>query len=225
MTTLMQKEMDGLKKRILALGAVVEDLVARAVKALLARDEKLARSVVGEDPRVDQMEVEYEEEGLKVLALHQPVAMDLRFIVSTLRINADLERIGDLAVNIAERAAYLASLPDLKVSVDFAGMAARSQTMLQKSLDALVRLDARLAKEVIAQDEVVDNMNREMFRVIQQEMKKRPQELEALMHLLSCSRHLERIADHATNIAEDVVYMVEGEIVRHKEEDFRGGGL
>jgi phosphate transport system protein len=221
---IMQKEMESLKKKILAEGAVVEESVQKAVRALLTRDVRLAEQVVADDLRIDQMEVEYEEDGLKVLALHQPVAIDLRFIVSTLRINSDLERIGDLAVNIAERAAYLAGQPRIELPMDYAGMAEKTQAMVKKSLDALVSLDSGLAREVMAADDEVDHMNRRMYEDIQAEMARRPADIQPLMHMLSCSRHLERIADHATNIAEDVIYMVQGEIVRHKAEDFLAVG-
>ncbi len=223
--SVMQREMDNLKRKILTVGTVVEESVAKAVRALLTRNPALAEEVAADDLRIDQMEVEFEEDGLKLLALHQPVAIDLRFIVSSLRINSDLERIGDLAVNIAERGAYLASQPRIDLPLDYTGMAAKTQEMLRKCLDALVRLDTALAREVIVSDETVDKMNRRMFEIVQGEMAKRPGEIQSLMHLLSCSRHLERIADHATNIAEDVVYMVEGEIIRHKTEDFRGTGM
>jgi phosphate transport system protein len=223
--SVMQREMDNLKKKILGVGTVVEESVAKAVRALLTRNPALAEEVKADDLRIDQMDVEFEEEGLKVLALHQPVAIDLRFIVSALRINSDLERIGDLSVNIAERAAYLAGGKRIDLPLDYAGMAAKTQEMVKKSLDALVRLDTALAREVMATDDEVDAMNRKMYREIQAEMARSPADIQPLMHMLSCSRHLERIADHATNIAEDVIYMVEGEIIRHKTEDFRGSGL
>jgi phosphate transport system protein len=155
------------------------------------------------------------------LALHQPVAIDLRFIVSVIKINNELERIGDLAVNIAERAAFLATQRKLDILFDFPGMAEKAQSMVKKSLDALVNLDSRLAWEVCASDDEVDEMNRHMYIQIQDSIKKHTNRLECLIHLLSTSRHLERVADSATNIAEDVVYMIEGEIVRHRPETFQ----
>jgi len=164
--------------------------------------------------------VELEEDGLKIIALHQPVAIDLRFIVSVLRINSDLERIGDLAVNIAERANYLAGAESSAIAIDFAPMAEKAQEMLTKSLDAFVNMDAALAKQLIEMDNEVDEMNRRMYRTVYELIRKNPGDVEVLLHLLSASRHLERIADHATNIAEDVIYMVDGNIVRHKPEEY-----
>ncbi len=180
--------------------------------------------MIREDIKIDEMEVELEEEGLKILALHQPVAIDLRFIVAVLRINSDLERIGDLAVNLAERASFLSSreqyrkLPE--VSVDLTKMAEKAKEMVRQSLDALVNLDPGLAREVLEADNIVDAMNREMFQLIYDRIRETPDRVEGLIHLLSATRHLERVADHATNIAEDVIYMITGEIVRHQAEDF-----
>jgi phosphate transport system protein len=215
-----QIEIERLKKRLLALSAVVEESVHKAVRALERRDTALARRVIDADVEVDHAEVDVEEECLKLLALHQPVANDLRFLVAVLKINNDLERIADLAVNIAERSLYLATQPRVEVPFDFAGMAALAQSMLTRSLDALVRTDAGLAREVIASDDEVDALNREMYEKVKQGIRRRPADMESLVHLLSVSRHLERIADHATNIAEDVIYMVDGEIVRHKTEEY-----
>jgi len=156
-----------------------------------------------------------------VLALHQPVAGDLRFIVAILKINSDLERMGDLAVNIAERAAFLASRERPETPLDLTLMAEKTKEMVRTSLDALMNRDSRLARETLAADDGVDAMNREMYIRIQDAIRRKPEQLESLIHLLSCSRHLERIADHATNVAEDVIYMIEGVIVRHRAEDYR----
>ena len=216
----LQREIGKLKKNILHLGTVVEESLQKAVKALQRRDDVLARSVIETDPDIDEMEVRVEEECLKVLALHQPVAIDLRFIVAVLKINSDLERIGDLAVNVAERAIFLASREPVDIPFDFAGMAWKAQAMLKKSLDALVNLDVDLARKVRAADDDVDAMNRQMYRQVEQGIREHPDRLESLIQLLSASRHLERVADHATNIAEDVIYMLEGEIVRHKTEEY-----
>jgi phosphate transport system protein len=220
MTLLLHKEIERLKKELLALGAIVEELLRKAVRSLQARDAELAREVIQADERVDNREVELEEDGLKIIALHQPVAVDLRFIVSVLRINSDLERIGDLAVNIAERARYLAGAACHAPGIDFAAMAEKAQEMLTKSLDAFVNMDPALAQHVLEMDNVVDEMNRRMYCSVYALIRRDPAEVEALLHLLSASRHLERIADHATNIAEDVIYMVEGNIVRHKPEEY-----
>ena len=220
MTLLLHKEIERLKKELLALGAIVEELLRKAVRALQNRDTTLAREVMDADEGVDNREVELEEDGLKIIALHQPVAIDLRFIVSVLRINSDLERIGDLAVNIAERANYLAGAESSVIPINFAPMAEKAQEMLTKSLDAFVNIDTDLAKQVLDMDNEVDEMNRRMYCAVYELIRKNPEDVEVLLHLLSASRHLERIADHATNIAEDVIYMVDGRIVRHKPEEY-----
>ena len=221
MSVRLHHEMDQLKKSILTLGAAVEEALHLAVKSLQERDEKTATKVINTDQEIDDMEVDLEEECLKLLALHQPVATDLRFIVAVLKINNDLERIGDLAVNIAERARFLSVQPPVNVRLDFPAMVEAVQKMVKKSLDALVNMNTELACEVIEADDQVDNMNRDMYRLIQQAIANDPKQLESLIHLLSTSRHLERIADQTTNIAEDVIYMIDGKIVRHKTEDYR----
>ena len=215
------REIENLKRELLALGAMVELSVREATLAIEKRDGALARDVIDKDIKIDQKEVEVEEDCLKVLALHQPVAIDLRFIIAVLKINNDLERIGDLAVNIAERAVFLATQPKADISFDFTGMALKAQTMLKKSLDALVNLNADLARDCLASDDEIDYMNRQMYIIVQEAICAHPEQAESLIHLLSSSRHLERIADHATNIAEDVIYMIEGEIIRHKTEEYK----
>lgn len=214
------KEIERLKKMILSLSAMAEESVQRAVKALDMHDAALARRVIDSDYEIDKKEVDVEEECLKILALHQPVAIDLRLIIAVLKINNDLERVADLAVNIAERAQFLASQPPLPTRFDFAKMAEKAQAMLHKSLDALVNLDANLARQVCAADDEVDAMNRNAYLLVEEGIRRNPERMEPLIHMLSVSRHLERIADHATNIAEDVIYMCEGEIVRHRSEDY-----
>ncbi len=221
MVKYFQREIDNLKKKILDLGALVESRVRKATLSIQDRNLNLAREIIEKDLEIDHVEVDVEEECLKILALHQPVAIDLRFIIAVLKINNDLERIGDLAVNIAERALYLAQQPPPGVSLDFVGMARKVQFMLKNSLDALVNFSASLAKEVCLNDDEVDAMNRQMFQSVQDGIRAHPERVEPLIHMLSISRHLERIADHATNIAEDVIYMVEGEIVRHKTEEYK----
>lgn len=217
----LEREIENLKKDILTLAAMVELSVREATLAIQNRDEVLAQRVMGNDIRIDEMEVEIEESCLKTLALHQPVATDLRFIIAVLKINNDLERVGDLAVNVAERAAFLASQPPVDISFDFVAMARKAQQMLKESLDALVNLSADTARRVCASDDEIDGMNRRMYLIVQDAIRARPQQIESLIHMLSASRHIERIADHATNIAEDVIYMIEGEIVRHKAEEYR----
>jgi len=207
---------DELKKGILAVATVVEENLLKAVRALETRDAKAAREIIENDARVDRMEVELEEDCLKILALHQPVAIDLRYIVAILKINNDLERIGDLAVNIAERAEYLNAREKVEVGFDYRAMARKAERMVEKSLDALVNLDSRLAREVCAADDEVDEMNRRMLETVEEAIRNHPEGLDRYLMYLLVARHLERVADHATNIAEDVIYMVRGEIVRHR---------
>lgn len=224
MTSVLTREIEKLKKMVLELSAVVEKSLENGFRALEMRDLVLAKQVLDEDIAIDEMEVELEEEGLKILALHQPVAIDLRFIVAVLRINSDLERIGDLAVNLAERATFLSSdhwrrsIP--MIPEEISSMAQKAKEMVHQSLDALVRMDPGLARQVLEADDVVDAMNRELFLLVHEKIREAPEKVEGIIHLLSASRHLERVADHATNIAEDVIYMVTGEIVRHQAENF-----
>jgi phosphate transport system protein len=216
----LQREMERLKNRVLHLSAVVEESTHKAVKSLEERNRRLAQQVIENDIEIDKMEVEIEEECLKILALHQPVAVDLRFIIAVLKINNGLERIGDIAVNIAERATFLATRKRLDIPFDFYKMAEKAQSMLKRSLDALMKMDPNMARDVCASDDEVDAMNREMYLQVEDGIRKHPDRVKSLMHLLSASRHLERMADLATNIAEDVIYLTEGEIVRHRAEDY-----
>lgn len=214
----LHREIEKLKTMLLSLGADVEENVYKSVRALDDRDAALAEQVIQADGQVDRFEVYLEEECLKILALHQPVAIDLRFVIAVLKINNDLERIGDLAVNIAERAKFLASKDALDVPFDFLSMADKTRTMLKRSLDALVNMDSRMARDVCAADDEVDGLNREMYGRIQKAMQQHPERIESLTHYLGVSRYLERIADHATNIAEDVLFLVQGIDVRHHAE-------
>lgn len=217
----LQNEIDRLKKRILSLGTLVEESVYRAIHSLAERDASLARSVIEGDETIDQMEVDIEEDCQKILALHQPVANDLRFIIAVLKINTELERIGDATVNIAERTLFLTGKPRVDIPYDFPGMSAKAQSMLHKSLGALVNLDVAMANQVIAADDEVDTINREMYVQTEQSIRKDPASAYSYIHLLGVSRYIERIADHASNIAEDVIYLVEGRIVRHHTDEFR----
>jgi len=215
MSVHLQREIERLKKQLLSLCALVEDQVQLAVRGLLERDPDMARGVEQRDPEIDHREVEVEEELLKVLALHQPVASDLRLIVAALKINNDLERIGDLAVNIARKAVAFGSQPPMDIPFDLGGMGEKTQSMLRDSLDALVNLNPGLANDVCARDYEVDQMKREIRHKAESMMKQDPAKVVSLLTLLAVSRNLERIADHATNIAEDVIYMAEGRIIRH----------
>ncbi len=220
MSVHLNREIDNLKARILELSTLVEENVWRAVRSIERRDAKLAEEALNSDARIDAMEIEVEEECLKILALHQPVAIDLRFIVALLKINNDLERIGDLAINIAERGSVLAMLEEVDMPFDFPGMAAKAQWMLREGLDALVNMDTSLAHEVRRADDQVDEINRRMYAQVKEGIRSQPQHMEQFIHLLCVSRHIERIGDHASNIAEDVIYMAEGQIVRHRKERY-----
>jgi phosphate transport system protein len=211
----LRREIESLKRMIVSLSTVVEESVRKAVRAIDEFDGELAAGVVEHDSSIDQAEIDVEEECLKILALHQPVAIDLRYIIAVLKINNDLERIGDLAVNIAERALYLCSQERVDGRFDFAEMSGRTISMLKQSLDALVNMDAELARGVLISDDAVDEMNRQIIGQVVKSIEERPEHTECFLKYFSVSRHLERIADYATNIAEDVIYMMEGEIVRH----------
>ncbi len=222
MTRSLESEMDTLKARILSLSGFIESNVKKSVQAVSERNRTLAFEIIASDNQVDQVEVEIEEFCLKILATQQPVASDLRFVIGVLKVNNDLERIGDLAVNIAERAVGLTDLPLVPPPFAFDTMAEIVSRMLKKSLDALVRRDIKLAQTVHQDEQEVNALNREMYTKVYAAVKKSPENVQAIMQYLSISRHLERIGDYCTNIAEDVVYMVEGKIVRHQPEYFSG---
>ena len=211
----LARELNKLRERLLTLSAKVEESLHRAVRAVQVRDADLAEKVITAEREIDNMEVDVEEDCLKILALHQPVAIDLRFIIAVLKMNNDLERIGDLAVNIAQRAKYLAGKSPADVPIDLPAMAAKAQTMLRQSLDAVVNMDTALAREVLKADDEVDRENRYVHEQVKKCIAEDPSCLDELIQLLIVSRHIERVADLATNIAEDAIYMVEGDIVRH----------
>jgi len=211
----LQRELDKLKKRILSLGALVEERVHLASRAIENRDVDLAKQIIQSDHEVDEMEVEVEEECLKILALHQPVAIDLRFIVAAIKINNELERIGDQAVNIAQRIITIAKPESTDFYFDYSSMAEKAESMLRKSLDALVTLDLDVAFNVLTLDDEVDDIQNDAYDQIKAAISQRPERVGYLINLLLISRHLERLADHSTNIAEEVIYLIEGEIIRH----------
>jgi phosphate transport system protein len=217
----LQRELDSLKKRILSLGTMAEESFRMAIEAFETRDRELALEIIEADRKIDEAEVQVEEECLKILALHQPVAVDLRFINAVIKINNDLERVGDEAVNIAERVASIAGKPPVEVPFEYSVMAEKTEAMLRKSLDALVNLDADLAYKVCLSDDEVDDINRDIYDKVKAAIQEQPGRVGYLINLLLISRHLERIADHATNIAEEVIYMVEGEISRHRSDMFK----
>jgi len=212
-------ELERLKKNLMGLCALVEDQVQMAVRALLNRDVEMAKSVVQRDKDIDHREIDVEEECLKTLALHQPVAIDLRFIIAALKINNDLERIGDLAVNIARKAVSFAEEPRMEIPFDIAGMWEKTQSMLRDSLDAMVNMDTAQASSVCRRDDEVDKIKYDIRVGVEEQIRREPDKVRPLLRLLAVSRNLERIADCATNIAEDVIYMVEGRIIRHGSSD------
>jgi phosphate transport system protein len=217
MSVHLQRAIDQLKKDLLSLCALVEEQTQVAVRALLSRDDEMAHEAIYRDQEIDQREVEVEEECLKILALYQPVAADLRFIVAALKINNDLERIGDLAVNIARKAITFASGQPMEIPFDLSGMWEKTQAMLRDSLDCLVNLDSALANAVCVRDNEVDALKRAIRLKAEEMIRKNPERAPTLLTLVAVSRNLERIADHASNIAEDVIYMAEGRIVRHTD--------
>ncbi len=211
----LQHDLERLEKQLLYLAAQVEDAVRKAVHAVLDRKQDVALDVIAGDHQIDRREVELEEDCLKILALHQPVAADLRFITACLKIDNDLERIGDLAVNIAERAAFLTTVRPFPVPHQLKALMEEAMRMLRESLDAFVNGDVDAARRICREDEEVDRLHREIVRELIKSMESDSESVEPGMQMFSVSKNLERIADHATNISEDVIYMVEGEIVRH----------
>lgn len=211
----LARKIEQLKAKLLALCDQVEKQLTMALEALENRDQAAAEKAEQHDALIDQFEIELEEDCLHTLALYQPVASDLRLIISALKINTDLERVGDLAVNIAHKAAALAKKPDFTSPVDLKPMAAKVRTMLRDSIRALVDFDATLAQQVCAADDEVDAMKRQTRVRIEQLIQEQPDAAAALLRLLAVARNLERVGDSATNIAEDVVYLIEGHIIRH----------
>ena len=221
----LQRDLDNLQRDMLALAGLVEGAVHKAIHALQERDVALAREVIDGDGQIDTEENHIDEECLKILALHQPVAVDLRLVAAAMLINVDLERIGDLAEEIAERAVHLAEPPLLPIpDGKLQRMTDLTTMMLRQALDAFVNLNKSQAQAVMRMDDEVDRLNEEIIHEIVAEMKKAPPLIDAGLSMFSAVRHLERIADHATNIAEDVIYLIDGEIVRHREPAHRAAG-
>jgi phosphate transport system protein len=218
MTKHIERQIESLKERILRLGTLVEEAISKSITALINRDVHLAQRVAANDEEIDRMEVEVEEECLKILALYQPVAADLRFVVAVLKINNDLERMGDLARNIAKRVTQLEGGDPYDLPPEIRTMATQAQEMVRQCLDAVVKRDPTLARQVREEDDIVDEARQRIQRRVLQGIKDHPENVENLLRINSVSKHIERIADMATNIAEDVVYMVEGDIVRHRSE-------
>lgn len=213
---MLKQELDRLEKQLLTLTAVVEENVQHSVRSLATRDAELAERVIAGDKQVNRMEVDLEEECLKVLALHQPVAHDLRLIIAIMKINNDLERIADNAVSISQRAVSVTEFPrTAKSSLVLDIMAEQALDMLGKALDSMVNADLDLARRIIALDEEIDSLHARNYELFKEQVRRDPDSVEYLLHYLVVSRNLERIADLATNIAEDVIYLNEGKIIRH----------
>jgi phosphate transport system protein len=210
-----QEELEQLKTRLLEMGGLAEDRVRSAVEGLVERDVPLVDRVLGGDTPINQLHIEIDSRCFKLLALHQPMAVDLRSIVSAVKINTDLERVGDLAINIAEAVRRYMRHPPVKELIDIPRMADIAQSMLRDSLDAYVRRDIALAQSVLNQDDELDALKTQVFRELLTFMLQDPTTIEPALDLILISRHLERIGDHATNVAEDVIFMVSARDVRH----------
>ena len=217
MSKILINEISRLEKRLLTLSGCAEENLHKAVKAVTDRDRVRAQAVIAADAQIDRQEVDLEEEGLKLLALHRPVAGDLRFIVAVIKMNSDLERIGDLAETIARQALLLADRPEVPAPFDLQPMAARASAMIRDTLDALIRADVATARQVRAADKEVDALHHANLARVENAIRTNVEAVDAYLAYLSVSRSLERIADHAKDIAADILYMLEGEIVRHPQ--------
>lgn len=222
MVAAFEQEIEELKRRLLAEGAMVEDAIAKAVFALIKKDEALATSVMNAHAEVDRAEMMIEEECLRIQTLHNPVATDLRFVITVLKTNEDLERMGDLAAKIARRTLILIKQPEIEITFDLEGMAKRAQLMVKRCLDAFVNNDVELAKQVSRDDVEVDSMRKAFSKIIIDDIRESPNRTEPLLELSSVVRHLERLGDMAKNVAREVVYMVEGEILPPHSPELNG---
>lgn len=216
MTKHLERDLDKLRKDILTLGSLVEEATNKSIKALSAMDLELIEEIMQGEDEINKMEIDIEEECLKILALHQPVAVDLRFLIVVLKVNNDLERMGDQAVNIAGRVRHLSDQDPLKAAVDFPAMGRLACKMVRTSLDALVAQNIATAKTVLEMDDELDEMHADAYRVLQSLMSNEPAMVSTSVSWLTISSNLERIGDLSTNIAEEVIFMEEGEVVRHK---------
>jgi phosphate transport system protein len=211
----LDQDLDRVRQMLLRMGGMVEGMVAKATQSLLERKSSLCTEVINGDTEVDHLEIEIDEVCHSILGRKQPTAVDLRFLVAVMKINSDLERIGDSAVNIAQSVEQLNEQPPLKPYIDLPQLSQLVQAMVRKSLDAFVNKDSELAAEVCRSDDAVDGLYKQLFRELLTYMIEDPKTVSRALHLLLISRNMERIADHATNIAEDVIYYVEGRDVRH----------
>ena len=215
MTTIFEKELTELNEKVLRLGSMVEKAISDSITSLVERNSEIAIKTIDGDPLVNALDVEIDEECIRLIALRQPRAGDLRLITTAMKITTDLERIGDLAVDVAERALELNEEPQLKPYIDIPRMAEIAQGMVKDALDAFVKRDSALARDVITRDDMVDNLNYQVFNELLFFMIQDPKTVSRAVKITYISKYLERIADHATNIAEMVVYLVEGKIIRH----------
>ena len=215
----LQEELDQLKSRLLEMGGLAEDRVRSSVRALVDRDRALVERVIEGDTPINQLHIEIDSRCVRLLALHQPMAVDLRVILSAVKINTDLERVGDLAINIAEAAMRYLGHPPVKELIDIPRIAEIAQGMLRDALDAFVRRDTLLAQQVLDADDTLDALKTQIFRELLTYMLQDPSTIEPALDLILISRHLERIGDHATNVAEDVIFIVSARDVRHHAAD------
>ena len=210
-----EEDFNRIKSKILMMGSLVEDQIRNALTALVERDEALARQVIENDHKVNTFDVEIDEMALDALVRYQPVAKDLRFVTTAMKISTELERMSDLAENICERAIELNEEPQLKPYIDIPHMAERARIMVKESLDAFVKMDSALARKVIHDDDFVDNLTEQLFRELLSFMMENPKTISRAIRLSFIAKYIERLGDHATNVAELVVYLVEGKIIRH----------
>jgi phosphate transport system protein len=213
------QELEKLKAKLLEMSALVESAIYRSVQGVVEKSEDLAQQVLRNEARVNQLEIEIDDMAISLLALQAPLAIDLRLITAAIKINNDLERMGDLSASIAQSALALMREPVIRPMIDIPHIAGLAQSMVRKALDAFVNRDADMARSVLASDDAVDNMRTASFHELMSFMEKNPQQIPQALWLLSVIRNLERIADHATNIAEDVLFMVKGIDVRHHNEE------
>jgi phosphate transport system protein len=214
-----EQELEQLKAKLLEMSALVESAVYRSVQGVVEKNEELAQQVLRNEGRINQLEIEIDDMAISLLALQAPLAADLRLVTAAIKINNDLERMGDLSVSIAQSALALIKEPLIRPLIDIPHIAGLAQGMVRKALDAFVNRDAELARSVLASDDAVDNMRTASYHELVSFMEKNPQEIPQSLYLLSVIRNLERIADHATNIAEDVLFLVKGIDVRHHNEE------
>ncbi|HHT9153650.1 MAG TPA: phosphate signaling complex protein PhoU [Candidatus Hypogeohydataceae bacterium YC40] len=217
MERLFDKELTALKERLLRMGSLAQNMIRVAIKGLVERDESLLEEVFKNEEEVNQLHIEIDDRSMKLLALHQPMAIDLRFIAATIKINSELERIADQAVNVSQNTQVLLKYPQLKPLIDIPRMAEIAQKMLNDSLEAFINKDPDLAQATLAEDDKLDDLTDQIFRELLTYMMADPGTIQRALCLILISRNLERMGDHATNVCEDVIYMVQGRDIRHPQ--------